>query len=155
MTTPSSTPGDMGAEPPGLPDSAMLARLANELFAENLGVLDQPAVAPGHLIGGPQLPAAPSLARSVAPLAPSVAPLAPSVAPVAPPVGPSGDLIGNVPNSIDEGAEVDLALPGGGPPGGGPPPPPPRDSEARRPYLVPPVGIPRASRLACSVTRPR
>ncbi len=99
MTTPSSTPGDMGAEPPGLPDSAMLARLANELFAEHLGALDQPAVAPGHLIGT-QRPDAPALAPPAA--SSSAVPL----------VGPSGGPMGSIPNSLDEGAEVDLALPG-------------------------------------------
>ena len=118
MTTPSSTPGDMGAEPPGLPDSAMLARLANELFAEHLGALDQPATspgpgAPGQLIG-PSLPAIPSFTPSAAPGQPG-GPAGPAIAP---PVDPSLDLRGSIPNSLDRGAEVRLPVAGRRPPGG-------------------------------------
>jgi cysteine desulfurase / selenocysteine lyase len=97
MTTPSSTPSDMGAEPAGLPDSAMLARLANELFAEHLGTLDQPGVAPGHLIGSP-LPDRPAPAPSLAPS-----------------VGPSEEPVGGIPRTIDEAAEVTLPVSGGDP----------------------------------------
>ena len=37
MTTPSSTPSDVSADPTELPDEAELERLANEFFAEQFG----------------------------------------------------------------------------------------------------------------------
>jgi cysteine desulfurase/selenocysteine lyase len=126
----------VSAEPPGLPDSATLTRLANELFAEHLGSLDRPAAEPGLMIGSP-LPATPSAAPSPAP-----------------PVGPSGGSIGTVPNSIDEAAEVTLPVPAGDPRVATPPvgpdlPVPAGDPPVATPSFGPdlpvPAGVPRVA----------
>jgi hypothetical protein len=86
MTTPSSTSSDVSDEPSGLPDAAALTRLANEMFAEHMGHSAASAVVPWDATGE-DLPVAPALA-DVTSIAPSVVPLE------------------NIPNSLDEGAEV-------------------------------------------------
>ncbi|MGO9028321.1 MAG: family 2A encapsulin nanocompartment cargo protein cysteine desulfurase [Acidimicrobiales bacterium] len=86
MTTPSSTPSDVSDEPSGLPDSVTLARLANEMFAEHMGHAAASENVPWGLVGEDP-PVAPAPA-DVTSIAPSVVPLE------------------NIPNSLDEGAEV-------------------------------------------------
>ena len=86
MTTPSSTPSDVSDEPSGLPDSVTLTRLANEMFAEHMCHPAAGESVPWDSVGEDP-PVAPALA-DVTSIAPSVVPLE------------------NIPNSLDEGAEV-------------------------------------------------
>ena len=97
MTTPSSTPSEVSAESPGLPDAAALTRLANEMFAEHMGHSAASVVAPWDATGE-DLPVVPTLA-DVTSIAPSVVPLE------------------SIPNSLDEGAEVAPLLMGSDPSG--------------------------------------
>jgi cysteine desulfurase/selenocysteine lyase len=73
-------------EPSGLPDSVTLTRLANEMFAEHMGHPAAGESVPWDSVGEDP-PVAPALA-DVTSIAPSVVPLE------------------NIPNSLDEGAEV-------------------------------------------------
>jgi cysteine desulfurase / selenocysteine lyase len=97
MTTPSSTPSEVSAESPGLPDAAALTRLANEMFAEHMGHSAAGVVVPWDATGE-DLPVVPTLA-DVTSIAPSVVPLE------------------SIPNSLDEGAEVAPLLMGSDPSG--------------------------------------
>jgi len=97
MTTPSSTPSEVSAESPDLPDAAALTRLANEMFAEHIGRSAASVVVPWDATGE-DLPVVPTLA-DVTSIAPSVVPLE------------------SIPNSLDEGAEVAPLLMGSDPSG--------------------------------------